>query len=135
MPQNTGCLTLNNVNVASDELIEVNAESITFGVGNTGTATNGQARITNIEIVYEKVDGEDTDIPVEPEDPEIIKGDSNGDGVVSSKDNTLLRRYLAGWDIEGLNLEASDINGDGEVNSKDVTYLARALAGWDGFEI
>ena len=55
--------------VASDEVVTVNADSITFAVGNTGTATNGQARITNIEIVYTDAEGEDTDIPVDPEEP------------------------------------------------------------------
>ena len=48
----TGILTLNGANVESATLVEVNANSITFGVGNTGTATNGQVRITAIEVVY-----------------------------------------------------------------------------------
>lgn len=33
--------------------ISVNASTITFGVGNTGNATNGQVKITSIEVVYE----------------------------------------------------------------------------------
>ena len=49
----TGCLTLNGSNVASDALVSVNANSITFGVGNTGSVNNGQARITSIEVVYQ----------------------------------------------------------------------------------
>ena len=48
----TGILTLNGANVESATLVEVNANSITFSVGNTGTATNGQVRITAIEVVY-----------------------------------------------------------------------------------
>ena len=48
----TGCLTYNSANVATGTLIEVGASSITYGVGNTGTATNGQARITAIEVIY-----------------------------------------------------------------------------------
>jgi hypothetical protein len=48
----TGVLTLNGENVASDTVIEVNASSITFSVGNTGTVTNGQVRISAIEVVY-----------------------------------------------------------------------------------
>ena len=49
---NNGVLTFNNSNIASDTVFDVNAESITFGVGNTGTATNGQVRITAIEVIY-----------------------------------------------------------------------------------
>ena len=51
--KNTGTLTLNGENVASDTVVSVNANSIAFSVGNTGTATNGQAQITAIEVVYE----------------------------------------------------------------------------------
>ena len=48
----TGILTLNGENIVTDTVVEVNANSITFSVGNTGTATNGQVRITSIEVVY-----------------------------------------------------------------------------------
>ena len=48
----TGVLTLNGANVDSDAVVTVNANTITFGVGNTGTATNGQVRISAIEVVY-----------------------------------------------------------------------------------
>ena len=50
---NSGTLTLNGESITSGSTVEVNAESITFGVGNTGTATNGQVRITAIEVVYQ----------------------------------------------------------------------------------
>jgi len=49
---NSGVLTLNGSNIGSNTVVEVNAESITFGVGNTGTKTNGQVKITAIEVVY-----------------------------------------------------------------------------------
>ena len=48
----TGVLTLNGSNVASDTVVNVNDSSITFSVGNTGSATNGQVRITAIEVIY-----------------------------------------------------------------------------------
>ena len=38
--------------VASETVVTVNANSVTFSVGNTGTKTNGQAQITGIEIIY-----------------------------------------------------------------------------------
>ena len=49
---NTGILTLNGTTISSDDVVEVNANSITFGVGNSGTKTNGQVKITAIEVVY-----------------------------------------------------------------------------------
>ena len=48
----TGVLTLEGSNVVSGTVCDVNAASVTFGVGNTGTATNGQVRITEIEVTY-----------------------------------------------------------------------------------
>ena len=49
---NSGCLTHNGSNITSGTVVTVNATTTTFGVGNTGTATNGQARVTAIEVVY-----------------------------------------------------------------------------------
>jgi len=62
--------------------------------------------------------------------PATIYGDVNGDGEVNTADITLLRRYVAGWDIT-INLAAADVNGDGEVNTADITLLRRCVAGWD----
>ena len=50
--KNDGTLTLNGENIASGTVVNVNASSVTFSVGNTGTKTNGQAQITAIEVVY-----------------------------------------------------------------------------------
>ena len=51
---NTGTLTYNSSNITSGTVVNVNAASIAFGVGNTGSATNGQVRVTAIEVVYQK---------------------------------------------------------------------------------
>ena len=52
--QNTGVLTLDGANVESGSVVSVNADSVTFGVGNTtDTVSNGQARITAIEVIYQ----------------------------------------------------------------------------------
>ena len=54
---NTGVLTLNGSNIASADVVEVNASSIVFGVGNTNSdVSNGQVRITQIDVVYVAVD-------------------------------------------------------------------------------
>lgn len=52
---NNGVLTLDGSNIASETLVDVNGSSVTFNVGNTGTATNGQVRITNIQVVYQAI--------------------------------------------------------------------------------
>lgn len=61
---------------------------------------------------------------------EYLPGDVNNDGVVNMMDVTLLKRFLAGWDIE-ITQDAADVNNDGELNMMDVTLLRRYLAGWD----
>ena len=50
--ENTGILTLDGVNIESEAICNINASSVTFGVGNTGSATNGQVRVTKINVTY-----------------------------------------------------------------------------------
>ena len=51
--EKTGVLTLNGENIASATVVDVNANSVTFSVSNTNsTVTNGQVRITAIEVIY-----------------------------------------------------------------------------------
>ena len=47
-----GVLTLDGAQIESAQIVEVNAPSVTFSVANTGSATNGQAQITAIEVTY-----------------------------------------------------------------------------------
>lgn len=49
---NNGVLQYNGSNVTSGTVVTVNAASAQFSVGNTSTKTNGQARITKIEVVF-----------------------------------------------------------------------------------
>lgn len=51
--QNTGVLKNGTETVASDAVLSVTGSSITLSVGNSGSATNGQARVTAITVVYE----------------------------------------------------------------------------------
>lgn len=55
----TGALFNGSAQCTSGTAITVNASSITLTVGNTGTATKGQVRITQFQVVYV----EDVDIP------------------------------------------------------------------------
>ena len=50
---NTGVLQFNSSNITSGKAVDVNASSIEFAVGNTGSATNGQVKVTAIEVVYQ----------------------------------------------------------------------------------
>ena len=50
--KNTGILTVGTTNYASGSVIAVNGNSLTFTVGQTGSATNGQIQITKITVVY-----------------------------------------------------------------------------------
>lgn len=49
---NGGTLLSGSTKVASGTTHNVDASSITYSVGNTGSATNGQVRLTAIEVVY-----------------------------------------------------------------------------------
>ncbi|MCR5816571.1 MAG: dockerin type I repeat-containing protein [Ruminococcus sp.] len=58
-----------------------------------------------------------------------LPGDVNSDGVVDIKDVTLLKQYLAKWNVT-INTASADVTGDGEVNVKDLTLLKQYLAKW-----
>ena len=60
---------------------------------------------------------------------ETIYGDANGDGMVSSSDAVLIKRHLAGWNVE-FDEKACDVNMDGTVDSADVVLIQRKLAGY-----
>ena len=62
---------------------------------------------------------------------DYVPGDINGDGIVTNKDGTAILRYLAGWELDNLVVDALDVDGDGTVTNKDGTRLLRYLAGWD----
>ena len=52
---NTGVLTFGGDEVASGAVVALTGSSATFNVGNNGGATNGQVKITGIEVVYDVV--------------------------------------------------------------------------------
>lgn len=64
-----------------------------------------------------------------------VPGDINGDGVVGTKDVTVLRRYIAGGYNVTVVDEALDVNRDDAITTKDVTALRRFIAGGYGIEL
>ena len=52
---NTAVLKFSGENVESGAVVTLTGSSVTFTVGNTGSATNGQVKITGIEVVYDVV--------------------------------------------------------------------------------
>ena len=75
--------------------------------------------IDDIEICYENT--------WEPEEPEIIPGDVNDDGIVNISDVTTLIDYLLDNGSVTINFEATDLNGDTLINIADVTLLIDLL--------
>ncbi len=73
-------------------------------------------------------------VPMTPTHGETAKlavaGDVNDDGVVDTKDVTILRRHLTQWNVE-INLALADVNIDEAIDSKDATLIRRYIAGWD----
>ena len=63
--------------------------------------------------------------------PAFEAGDVNGDGDVDIFDVYVLRRYFAGYAVDGIIPANGDVNGDGEVDIFDVWVLQRRLAGYE----
>ena len=69
---------------------------------------------------------------IEKEPPEIVLGDVNGDGRISSRDLVLLKKVVANIvDCEDIVFVNADINGDGSITSADVAAIKRLLAELD----
>ena len=52
IPNNNGTLLYKNEMKASESVISTSCQSLVYYVGNTNTATNGQVRVTGIEVTY-----------------------------------------------------------------------------------
>lgn len=67
---------------------------------------------------------------------EVVYGDANLDGKVDEADLTLLKQYLAKWELN-LNVNqllAMDVNLDGKVDGKDQVILSKYLAHESGYD-
>ena len=109
------------------------------GIGAVYLADSGEAGHT-LTWTYAKVSvfrvGEPTEPTQESTESQptatnptaVVYGDANGDNAVNMKDVLLVRKYIAGIEVE-LDMTASDVNLDGAVNMKDVLQLRKFLAG------
>lgn len=138
-----------NMNVGDTETLSVIFtptdainKDVVWQSSNTSVATVSNGVITavgkgTVTITVTTVDGGHTatcTVVVEEENPHLL-GDINGDGVVGTKDVTVLRRYIAGgYDVIVVD-DTLDVNGDGEITTKDVTVLRRFIAGGYGIEL
>ncbi len=107
-----------------------------------------------VTTINEKNADVNVDGKITPDDAEIIRryfvglikelpykgsvaiGDVDGNGEVNEEDQTVLSRYIAGWDgyEDKVNKQNADVDADGEVTARDRMILARHLAGWEGYE-
>ena len=69
------------------------------------------------------------EVPEKPVD--VIYGDADGDGEISTGDVVALQQFLAEWDDVEIDLVAADADGDGEISTGDVVILQQFLAEWD----
>jgi hypothetical protein len=61
----------------------------------------------------------------------VLYGDVDRSGDVSLLDSAIIKRYLAGWDVEIVNEIIADVDASGEVELYDSALIKRNLAGWD----
>jgi hypothetical protein len=69
-------------------------------------------------------------------EPEIMYGDANGDGAITTRDIVTIRQYLANYDYdtETSTVEVSagaDANGDGSITTRDIVIIRQYLANYD----
>ncbi|MBE6691812.1 MAG: hypothetical protein E7586_00575 [Ruminococcaceae bacterium] len=86
------------------------------------TSNKSWMMISEVEA-YSEVKG---DIPVIP-DPEVMKGDVNGNGEIDSIDYAMLKRAYFG--IYNVEANVGDINGNEEIDSIDYSMLKRVYFG------
>lgn len=71
------------------------------------------------------------DVREVPDRPvEILYGDTDGDGEITSLDVLVLQQYFAGYEVT-LDEVTADVNGDGEITVLDVILLQQFFAGYD----
>ena len=70
-----------------------------------------------------------TDVTVIPPVSIVVSCDANGDGKITSKDLSLLKRVISGNAQDGTyDVLNADVNNDGKITSKDISALKKLIA-------
>ena len=83
--------------------------------------------------VFDKAGASDTE-EIQVLEISGLKGDFNGDGMVSQLDIEYLARHYAYWSGYE-NIYSYEVSGDGNLNTWDITYLTRAIEGMTGYSL
>ena len=60
----------------------------------------------------------------------VVKGDTSGDGKISSVDILMAQRYVINtYSLSGAYHSGADINGDGKISSVDILMMQRHVIG------
>ena len=62
---------------------------------------------------------------------DMICGDIDGDGRLTSTDLSIMIRYLSGWDVGHNVIDTADMNSDGKINNRDAIAVIVALINAD----
>ncbi len=138
-PEEAATIELLNFNV--ENTVQA-GETVTFAVTPNGEYTIGEVTVTTVdgETIIPEVNDEEgyyhftmptADVTItvtmeEPQGPDFIVGDVNGDGAVTIRDVTDLIDYLLGSPVE-INFDAADVVQDGAIAIGDVTTLIDML--------
>lgn len=109
--QNNGVLLQGSTQIASDTEVSASGNSIEFGVGNTGSATNGQVRVTKITVTYSGSSDTRQATTIEL-----------GGGYMT--------KFTYGPDGDGVNLPTATVKaGETEVTGATVTWAVEKVSG------
>ena len=73
------------------------------------------------------VDGAKTVEAVFEPEPEMLMGDVNGDGRITTYDVTMVVGYILNGQSNGLNRKAADMNGDGNITTFDAIQIVQLI--------
>lgn len=144
LPENVSNVNISGTTVNPNAKIlgsgKINLKPGTNIVPITVTAQNGQTRTYTLTIVC----GESGDVnpvqpqpedPDEPDKPEdtpanVLRGDLNKDGKITTIDIVMLQRLIVGIDSYDTDtLYVGDVNGDGKISAIDIVVIQRHIVG------
>ena len=102
-----------------------NIRSIAMVAGVMGGFSYGYTYLGR-EVVL-TLNGEYPYIPEEPEEPEYVSGDVDGDEDVTNADVLMIYRYIYDPAAYPLDVDVADVDGDGYVTNADVLMIYRYI--------